>query len=282
MKSRLLPLLATLLSGLPAVAQTTPSQAGPITVIVSHQTAAIATVTLGDPILSTSIVAPFYPLPTLPLTFSRGTHLQIVMPVDGITNPVVTWYKDGQVLTNTGTTLDFPAVATTDTGGYSAAVRDGNSLPVKLSDVARILITATGQAVVNYSTRAEINPTQPYILGGFVVQSAPAQSLVLVRAVGPALAQFGINAPLAAPRLRLRDAKGQEVAQWNSGWIITYPPGPVGPRNLGAAAGAFPLPADSKDIEREYLLPAGAYTAEVSSADGSSGTVLLEVYQVPL
>ena len=37
-----------------------------------------------------------------------------------------------------------------------------------------------------------------------------------------------------------------------------------------------------KDLERVYLLSPGAYTAKVSSADAGSGTVLLEVYQLPL
>jgi hypothetical protein len=44
---------------------------------------------------------------------------------------------------------------------------------------------------------------------------------------------------------------------------------------------AFPLPATSKDSAIVVALPPGAYTAQVSSASGSTGIALLEVYVLP-
>ena len=54
---------------------------------------------------------------------------------------------------------------------------------------------------------------------------------------------------------------------------------------LGAAfrnVAAFPLPAnDSKDAALLVLLSPGAYSAQVSGVGGSTGEVLLEIYELP-
>lgn len=45
---------------------------------------------------------------------------------------------------------------------------------------------------------------------------------------------------------------------------------------------AFPLPAsDSKDAALLVLLSPGAYSAQVSGFAGSTGEVLLEIYEMP-
>ena len=49
-----------------------------------------------------------------------------------------------------------------------------------------------------------------------------------------------------------------------------------------ARVGAFPLPDGSLDVAGVYLLRPGAYTAQVSALPGAAGTVLLEIYEVPL
>jgi hypothetical protein len=48
-----------------------------------------------------------------------------------------------------------------------------------------------------------------------------------------------------------------------------------------AQTGAFPLPAGSKDAALVVTLSPGAYTAQVSGAAGTTGTALVEVYEVP-
>ena len=49
----------------------------------------------------------------------------------------------------------------------------------------------------------------------------------------------------------------------------------------GSALGAFALTAGSKDAALLVTLDPGVYTAQLSSADGSSGTALVEIYQLP-
>ena len=48
-----------------------------------------------------------------------------------------------------------------------------------------------------------------------------------------------------------------------------------------SAVGAFALPAASRDSALLVTLVPGAYTAQVSSASGSTGIALLEVYVMP-
>ena len=45
--------------------------------------------------------------------------------------------------------------------------------------------------------------------------------------------------------------------------------------------GAFPLPSGTEDISRVYIVPAGVYSARISSVSGGTCTVLLEMYEVP-
>jgi hypothetical protein len=45
--------------------------------------------------------------------------------------------------------------------------------------------------------------------------------------------------------------------------------------------GAFALAADSKDAVLLITLPPGSYTAQISGVNNTTGTALVEVYEVP-
>ena len=47
------------------------------------------------------------------------------------------------------------------------------------------------------------------------------------------------------------------------------------------ATGAFALPAGSKDSAVIVTLAPGSYTAQVSSANGTTGVALVEIYEMP-
>jgi hypothetical protein len=99
---------------------------------------------------------------------------------------------------------------------------------------------------------------------------------VLVRAVGPTLAQFGVTGVFPNPRLTLfRDAN---IIATNDDW------GEVGPATIagtGAAFGAFVLSSDSRDAAIVATVQPGSYTAQVSGVGGTGGGALVEVYEVP-
>ncbi|MCU0254564.1 MAG: hypothetical protein MUE47_08510, partial [Acidobacteria bacterium] len=105
---------------------------------------------------------------------------------------------------------------------------------------------------------------------------------MLLRAVGPGLEAFGLEAKtlLARPRLRVfRSIAGQDVpVAANEGWTTAG--------NVGALAGvfdsvgAFGLSESSLDAALLVTLEPGVYTAVVSGADGGTGIALAEVYVV--
>jgi hypothetical protein len=95
---------------------------------------------------------------------------------------------------------------------------------------------------------------------------------VLVRASGPALAQFGVTSLLPDPKLVLNSPSG--ILATNSGWA-----GEAQVTSTAAAVGAFAwTDGTSKDSALVKTLPPAAYTAEITGASGDTGIALAEVY----
>jgi hypothetical protein len=87
---------------------------------------------------------------------------------------------------------------------------------------------------------------------------------------------------LRAPVLRVLDASGRP---YENGYVY---PAVVGgltyEQDLAdslARCGAFPIPRGTRDVVVMMPFPAGLYTAQVTSADSGSGSVLVEIYEVP-
>ena len=133
-----------------------------------------------------------------------------------------------------------------------------------------------GNRLYNLSARAVVGAGEKKLIGGFAVAGEPASArrAILVRAVGPALANFGLPNALKVPRLTV--FSGQNVVATNTGWSSNSDlPGIV---SATARAGAFPLAGTSADSVLLLSLPPGNYTAQIESADGTSGVALLEIY----
>lgn len=131
-----------------------------------------------------------------------------------------------------------------------------------------------GTRLTNLSARTELG-AEPLIVGFVVSGTEPAR--VLVRAVGPGLAAFGLTGFASDPRLTvIRQSDGAIVAQNNDWGTAT---GDV----AGAItrSGAFALTAGSKDAALLAELPAGAYTVRLENATTTPGIVVAELYQVP-
>ena len=170
-----------------------------------------------------------------------------------------------------------------DNGGPSVACR---FLGMKVGEGAKLsyifsadnTASPAAQAFVNISTLAHLTPDNDSILSGFVI-SGPVPRNVLVRAVGPALTQFGVTDVLARPQLVVYQS-GRALAT-NDAWAPTADTA----SRLNVAfnrAGAFCFSdASSCDAALLLTLAPGAYTIQVKSASGASGTALLEVYDVP-
>jgi len=99
---------------------------------------------------------------------------------------------------------------------------------------------------------------------------------VLVRAVGPTLAQFGVADALSAPVLTLFDADSKPIAT-NTRWTTATNLDAL--RGAAIRLGAFALPEDSADSAIFVTLSPGAYTAQTSGVNNTSGVALVEIYE---
>ncbi len=126
----------------------------------------------------------------------------------------------------------------------------------------------------NLSTRLRVGPERPATTG-FVVRGV-SERFILVRAIGPGLAQWGVDDALADPRLRLYNQDGEEIA-FNDDWYEVGNRGEV--ETTSTVVGAFELDEQNADAAILALLEPGVYTAAVEgSTEADAGVVLLEVY----
>jgi hypothetical protein len=173
---------------------------------------------------------------------------------------------------------DSAILATLAPGAYTAQVVDstGASGTVLLETYQADSGFGTGR-LINLSTRANVGTGANALTSGFVV-SGPTSKSFLVRAAGPALGAFGVSNLLAAPVLQIYGSGSSLIAS-NTGWDRNGQGSVVAA--AAAATGAFAFPAGSADSALVIALPPGAYTAQVSGANGTTGTALVEVYEIP-
>jgi hypothetical protein len=135
---------------------------------------------------------------------------------------------------------------------------------------------AGSERLVNIATRARAGGGDDALIAGFVISGVVPKRL-LVRGVGPGLAQFGVEEVLA--RTEIAVFSGDRVVTRNSGW--TAGPEPAAIAAAAAKVGAFALPAGSADSALLAYFSPGAYTAQLTGPAGASGNALIEVYEVP-
>lgn len=128
--------------------------------------------------------------------------------------------------------------------------------------------------LINLSTRGRASATDK-LIGGFVIDEQHRR--VLVRAVGPGLAAFGVTDAMADPFLIIYS--GNLPIYFNGDWKTR--PDAEEIMEVSKRVGAFPLEAGSKDAVLLIELAPGNYTARVEPENGDAGTVLLEIYSVP-
>jgi len=172
------------------------------------------------------------------------------------------------------TTNDAALISILRSGAYTAQVSgQGTERGIALIEVYDGASTDAGR-LINVSTRARVGTggDVPHI--GFVIQGTLPKK-VLIRAVGPTLSVFGVGGVLADPQLELFE--GPSRLLHNDDWNGSTELGQAFSR-VGAFGFADPL---SKDAAILVTLEPGAYTTVVSGVNGATGTVLVEVYEMP-
>ncbi len=160
-------------------------------------------------------------------------------------------------------------------GSYTALVRGAEGgAGIALAEIYEL--DSDERLLVNLAARLQTGADGATPIVGFTVSgSEPAR--VLVRAIGPGLAAYGVSGVLGQPQLTVY--AGQNVLATNAGWSISA----NAPAMAAAAVvgGAFPLLTGSADSALLLTLPPGSYSATVNGVGGTNGVALLEAYQVP-
>ncbi len=128
---------------------------------------------------------------------------------------------------------------------------------------------AAATQLSNISTRGFVQSGTGVMIAGLIVGGTGSKTMV-IRGLGPTLAQFGVTNVLADPTLDVRDANGVRVMA-NDNWKNTQQ------SDLEASGLAPP-----NDLEAAVLvtLTPGKYTAVVSGVGNATGNALVEAYSV--
>lgn len=158
-------------------------------------------------------------------------------------------------------------------GGVHIPIGDQVYMAVGVAPNAR---NSTG-SVINISTRTRLDSTGDVVIAGFVIEDRPRT--VLVRALGPSLARFGVASPHSDPWLAIK--RGNQSIGGNDDWSNQQNVELV--EKAAARVGAFPLNTGSFDAAKLMIFPPGAYTVHVSTdlINARDRDVLIEVYSVP-
>jgi YVTN family beta-propeller protein len=132
-------------------------------------------------------------------------------------------------------------------------------------------VTAMGGArLANISTRGHVETGDNVMIGGFIVGPSDAANMLL-RAIGPSLADQKVTGVLDDPQLTLYNAQGTVIGS-NDNWRDTQE------AEIEASGIA---PTDDRESAISISLEPGGYTAIVGGVDGTTGVALVEAYNLP-
>lgn len=174
----------------------------------------------------------------------------------------------------TAATLQLFDVSASDSGSYTVSP----NLAYPFSYSAINLDVVPDGHVANVSSRLSLKAGADMQILGFVV-SGTTRKRMLVRAVGPSLAPYGVPGPASLPRIKLFDSRGAGFGRARTAQEEAAVDWPA----LFRQAGAFPLTGGERltamaDVQ---VFPPGVYSVRVSDDAGLGGTVLVEIYELP-
>ncbi len=185
---------------------------------------------------------------------------------------------DTQILSITGATIAF--------NGHLFRVVATNSVGAIASTPSTLAVSNPLAQLLNLSTRAVSLGGDSVIIPGFVIGGSGTKR-VLIRAVGPKLADLGVTGTMPDPVLAIFRQGEAEALAVNDDWI-TQEPGRIPPATIGAQVGAFPLtPSEAVGPTNDILsaavvldLPAGGYSTIARDKLDRTGIGIVEVYDV--
>lgn len=199
--------------------------------------------------------------------------------------PSYQWFFNGSPLTNgtvgattvsgaTDSTLLITGATVANSGSYSCVATSlGNSVA---SNSATLTVSPAADAgwLADISCRSAVGTGENALIIGFVVggQGTSGSDPLLIRAAGPALAEFGVSGVLPDPELQLYGSNGLVAS--DNGWA-----GNPQIASTAASVGAFSWNSGSSlDSALDETLAPGPFTAVISGASGDTGVALGEVF----
>jgi hypothetical protein len=166
---------------------------------------------------------------------------------------------------------DSATLQTLAPGAYTVVVTGKDSTPgIGLVEVYDASPYSNSQ-LVNMSARGSVGTGDNVLINGFIVGEVESETVV-VRALGPSLASFGVSGVLSDPTLTIYDSNGTEIAS-NNNWQENINAIDIQKNKLA--------PPNALESAIVLHLPAGSYTAIVRGANGATGIALAEVYTLP-
>ena len=123
--------------------------------------------------------------------------------------------------------------------------------------------------LANVSARGVVQTGDDVLIAGFIIGSGESDTVV-VRAIGPSLADTGIANPLQDPTLDLYDVNGVVIMS-DDNWRGSQ-------ETLIQSTGLAPTNEAESAIIKS--LAPGSYTAVVRGKDNSTGVALVEVFNL--
>ncbi|MGH8095063.1 MAG: sialidase family protein [Chthoniobacterales bacterium] len=122
---------------------------------------------------------------------------------------------------------------------------------------------------LNISTRETVGTGDNVLIGGFIITGSTPKN-VLLRALGPSLTAAGLTGVLQDPTLELHDSSGSVIAS-NDDWRST--------QEAQIIATGIP-PTDDRESALIATLDPGEYTAILQGKNNTTGTALIEAYDL--
>jgi hypothetical protein len=122
--------------------------------------------------------------------------------------------------------------------------------------------------LVNLSTRASVLTGQNVLIAGMYI-SGTVSKKVLIRGIGPSLANYGISGAMANPSIELKNSAGTVVAS-NDDWQQSAQYQEI--QSSGFA------PSNSYESALIATLAPGSYTTTLQGVGGTTGVAVVEVY----
>jgi Matrixin len=168
--------------------------------------------------------------------------------------------------------IESAVIVTLNPGSYTTIVKSFSSSSQPATTGIALFelydLRTSSSRASNVSTRGQVGTGDNIMIGGFIIGGSTSKP-VLIRALGPSLAQFSVPNVLADPYLELRDGNGNLV-EANDDWQQSPEAATITADGLA--------PSNTKESAMAPTLAPGNYTALVKGVGGTTGTALIEIY----